>query len=517
MHQLTSILSALFLPLVAMAGDIAPGSAEPPRETQLVYKGGKGHGHQGVTTNGKQWFVMHTDQIFRYESPDFSVDQSTLVRNMEPFSHPDFQGTYIDHLGAPECHDGKLYTFAKTYRAYKEGTCEYKVWLVWYSQDDLEYMGFVPIKPPACQTGGIWNESGGPVIRGEDVYTCVYRFDPENPGKERPPSERLGVFDLQTGEFGRFVHFQGGAYYRPQGVYVDSEGDYYVAETCGGIKKFSSSGHFERYVFRSGKWDVHEGLVYDPKSRRLTFALTRYRKDLGGHKEYIVQVDLGRDLYRYVDGNRGDRKNDGYTLSTPKRFVSRKYFQVDGERVRDVSGMEATLPGQTLLVSGYTRTHPLRETIRACYDGTPEFPITVMGYPDPFYVTGSEDVSETAENCKWHPSQAGEEHFLTTDAGKVKLDNAVRVLATATKADWEKDGLDGVTERTKGKTGNLSPGEWGLGDNDELGLSTLYYRPAKGEDIKTVHIEAGQRENVIVLEKAHNTCKRAKVYLHNRE
>ncbi len=112
-----------------------------------------------------------------------------------------------------------------------------------------------------------------------------------------------------------------------------------------------------------------------------------------------------------------------------------------------VSGMEATLPGQTLLVSGYTRTHPLRETIRACYDGTPEFPITVMGYSDPFYVTGSEDVSETAENCKWQPSQAGEEHFLTTDAGKVRLDNVVRVLATATKADWEKDGLDGVTQR----------------------------------------------------------------------
>ena len=145
MHQFTYILSALFLPLVAMADETAPGSAEPPRETQLVYKGGKGHGHQGVTTNGKQWFVMHTDQIFRYESPDFSVDQSTLVRNMEPFSHPDFKGTCIDHLGAPECHDGKLYTFAKTYKAYQEGKCEYKVWLVWYSQDDLKYMGFVPI------------------------------------------------------------------------------------------------------------------------------------------------------------------------------------------------------------------------------------------------------------------------------------------------------------------------------------------------------------------------------------
>ena len=93
----------------------------------------------------------------------------------------------------------------------------------------------------------------------------------------------------------------------------------------------------------------------------------------------------------------------------------------------------------------------------------------------------------------------------------------MRVLATATKADWEKDGLEGVTERTKGKTGSLNPGEWGLGDNDELGFSTLYYRPEKGDDIKSVHIEAGQREDVIVLEKAHNTCKRAKVYLRNRE
>jgi len=517
MYRFTFLLAALFLPLVAVAGEIDPGSAEPPRETQLVYKGGKGHGHQGVATNGKQWFVMHTDQIFRYESPDFSVDQSTLVRNMEPFSHPDFKGTSIDHLGAPACHDGKVYTFAKTYKAYKEGKCEYKVWLVWYAQDDLRYMGHVSVKPPPCQAGGLWNESGGPVIRGQDVYTCVYQFDPEDPGKRRPPSDRLGVFDLHTGEFRRFVHLKGKTYSRPQGVYIDSEGGYCIAETCGGIKRFDSSAQFDRHLFRSGKWDVHEGLVYDLKSHRLTFALTRYRKDLGGHKEYIVQVDLGKDRYRYVDGEKGDRRNDGYTPSTPKRFVARRYCEVEGKRVHDVSGMEATLPGQTLLVSGYTKTNPLRETIHACYDGTAELPITVMGHPDPLYVTGANDVSETAEGCRWSPSRSGKEYFLTTDDGKAAVETAVRVLAMATKAAWEEDGLDGVAKRAKGSIGRLNPGEWGWGDNDKLGFATLYYRPAEGEDIKTVHIEAGQREDAVVLQKAHNTCKHVKVYLLNRE
>ena len=61
------------------------------------------------------------------------------------------------------------------------------------------------------------------------------------------------------------------------------------------------------------------------------------------------------------------------------------------------------------------------------------------------------------------------------------------------------------------------PGRRTVSDNDKLGFATLYYRPAEGEDIETVHIEAGQREDAIVLEKAHNTCKDVKVYLLNRE
>ncbi len=84
-------------------------------DTKLVYDDSrKGLGHQGVTKgSGGTWYVTHNGQLFRYDTDDFGVGQSALVRNEKAFDHADFRGTPFDHLGAPEYHDGNVYTFAK--------------------------------------------------------------------------------------------------------------------------------------------------------------------------------------------------------------------------------------------------------------------------------------------------------------------------------------------------------------------------------------------------------------------
>ena len=132
--------------------------AQGPRETRLCdsrHPKGIGRGHQGVTTNGRHWFVFVTARIFRYETDDFGADQAKLaIKNESPLSHPDFKDTGINHLGAPECWQGNVYTFAKYHASGAVGPPKLQR-LVWFSEDDLSYRGCLDLRVPAPADGGV--------------------------------------------------------------------------------------------------------------------------------------------------------------------------------------------------------------------------------------------------------------------------------------------------------------------------------------------------------------------------
>ena len=99
---------------------------------------GRGYGHQGITWGNGHWYLFGTNRLYRYETDDFTVDQAKLkVKNEDPFGHPDFRGTGIDHMGAPHYHAGKVYSFAKTPN--RTPPLEAKMRLVWYDAEDLSY------------------------------------------------------------------------------------------------------------------------------------------------------------------------------------------------------------------------------------------------------------------------------------------------------------------------------------------------------------------------------------------
>lgn len=210
---------------------------------------------------------------------------------------------------------------------------------------------------------------------------------------------------------------------------------------------------------------------------------------------------MGRDVHRYVDALKGNDWNTGYSPTEAKKTIQ--------------EGMLSTVPGTVLHICGYTKVAPARERASSGMAGWPDRPIVCQGYPEPAYVTGSDDFSGTSPNCLWKRSATDGEYYLTTDEGKAKTDTEVRVVATANVAEWNAQGMDGLRKRTKGRAGSLKSGQWVWTDADNLGFKTLYYRPAADEDIRHLHIEAGQRECPVLMDKPYNICRNIKVFLAN--
>ena len=248
---------------------------------KLVFnKTRKGYGHQGVTKGpGAAWFVFNTRNIFRYESDDFSTYQEGLVRNMSTVSHADFKRSRLDHLGAPEYHDGKVYTFAKI-GAYPP------MRLVWFDAADLSYKpgSFREITIPTAPDGRNYAVSGGPHIVGGYFYSAL--------AGEDKYSKYVAKFRFPTAELVEFIELTR-PYYRPQGMDMDRDGNFYIVETEGGVQQYASSGVYKGVLYCNPKGAIHEGFHFEAERQRLVIS---YDRD--GHRVLIVDGD---DL-NYIPG-----------------------------------------------------------------------------------------------------------------------------------------------------------------------------------------------------------------------
>ncbi|NQT11444.1 MAG: hypothetical protein HQ582_01760 [Planctomycetes bacterium] len=254
-------------------------------DTKLVYDDlRKGLGHQGVTKgSGGAWYVTHNGQLFRYETDDFGVGQGNLIRNEEAFDHADFRGTPFDHLGAPEYHDGNVYTFAK-HGAYPP------MRLVWYDAGDLSYRGYRDLSIPAAPDGNRYRVSGGPHIAGEHFH-CAVAIDAEPEISKKKETKYVAKFRFPSAEFAKFIPLSGRGYFRPQGIDMDADGNFYVVQTGRGVRAYDSSGADRGLLFKHAKGGVHEGCYFDTRQGVLTIAITR-------DQFYWVTRVSGDDLHR---------------------------------------------------------------------------------------------------------------------------------------------------------------------------------------------------------------------------
>ncbi len=243
-------------------------NADAPQDTVLMADGGRpGLGHQGVTKGpGGSWIVTHEAQVYRYPSDDFRAFQSELVRNTGVFLHPDFAGTKFDHLGAPEVHEGKVYTFAKAGH-------NPPVRLVWFDGVTLEHEGFRELAMPKAPDGREVVVVGGPRISG-DSFIAAADTIPAGAAEMRI----LAKFRFPSGEFLGWVPLRGRGYLQAQGIARDAEGNVTVAETYRGVRQYSASGEDRGTIFRHPLGGVHEGFHFDAARRELTIAITREGK-----------------------------------------------------------------------------------------------------------------------------------------------------------------------------------------------------------------------------------------------
>ena len=244
----------------------------------------RGYGHQGVTKGAGQWFLFGTEHIYRYETAEFTVDQAKLkVRNEHPFAHADFKGTGIEHMGAPNYHNGKLYSFGKSSNAtpYAKATMR----LIWYSAADLSYTkgSYLNLKVPPDADGNPRVVAGGPYIVGDFFYAVLAKKTPDG---KRLPSNHIGKFALATGKFLKAIRVSQ-VYFQPQALVIDGADNFYALETKGHLKKYSPQGKYLGTVFKATVPAVYEGFYLDEKTGTMTISITK-------QGIYIAQIQLVR-------------------------------------------------------------------------------------------------------------------------------------------------------------------------------------------------------------------------------
>ena len=248
---------------------------------------GRGYGHQGITKGGDHWFLFGTRHIYRYESDDFTIDQAKLkIKNEDPFGHADFNGTGIEHMGAPHFHNGKVYSFAKT--SNKTPFAKAKMRLVWYSADDLSYTkgSYRDLRVPPDADGNPRVVAGGPFIVGELLYAALYKKSLDG---KKLPSSHIGRFSLKTGKFLEAVRVSK-LYHIPQALVMDRAGNFYVMETRGHLKKYSANGEYVATVFEAGFRAIYEGFFLDRDARVMTVSIT-----WGDGNIHIARIELQQE------------------------------------------------------------------------------------------------------------------------------------------------------------------------------------------------------------------------------
>jgi hypothetical protein len=293
-EPLTSVALCLDLTL-AVAATGQPLQADIV-DTKLVRDDSrKGLGHQGVTKGpGPVWYVTHNEQLFRYETDDFSAPQAQLIRNEKAFDHPDFEGTEFNHLGAPEHYQGNVYTFAKV-------GANPPMRLVWYDANELTYRGYRDIEIPKAPDGCGYCVSGGPHIVGERFYCALALASTDVEAKKSKVIQYIGQFRFPSAEFVKFLPLSGNGYVRPQGIDMDRQGNFYIAETSRGVHMYDSGGADRGTLFKHPKGGIHEGFYFDAPARTLTIAITR-------DGFYWITKVAGQDL-NYLPADR--RPEDG--------------------------------------------------------------------------------------------------------------------------------------------------------------------------------------------------------------
>lgn len=232
----------------------------------------RGYGHQGITWGGGRWYLFGTDHIYGYENDDFSVDQAKLkIKNEAPFGHTDFKGSDIEHMGAPHFHAGKVYSFSKS--SNKTPFAKARMRLLWFSADDLSYKegSYIDLAVPPDKEGNPRVVSGGPFIQGDVFYSALAK---KTLGGKKLPINAIGKFSLESGKFLGAIQVTE-SYGAPQALGMDKKENFYVMETRGHLKKYTSDGKYLGTVFEAPVKAIYEGFYYDEKSGVMTVSLTK--------------------------------------------------------------------------------------------------------------------------------------------------------------------------------------------------------------------------------------------------
>jgi len=100
-------------------------------------------------------------------------------------------------------------------------------------------------------------------------------------------------------------------YVRPQALGMDGDHNFYVMETRGHLKKFSTSGKYLGTVFEGAVPAIYEGFYLDAATNKATVSITKGSKVHGekGRGIFIVEIGL----------KNGDVQNSDSVSATRKR------------------------------------------------------------------------------------------------------------------------------------------------------------------------------------------------------
>jgi len=160
----------------------------------------------------------------------------------------------------------------------------------------------------------------------------------------------------------------------------------------------------------------------------------------------------------YVDSVGGTDSNPGTSEGAPWKSVAKV-------------NAAALAPGDSVL---FKAGRVWRETLVLSYSGTAGAPITFGSYGQGSrpILTGSRAPDE--DGCQWKRSSGGtNEYYLVKSGGSPGYRKPGDDVGDRPGWLWYRSG---PTKLLKGTAGSLADGQWGWGDRDGLGFSTIYVR-----------------------------------------